>query len=81
LATITGKAAEFPMLSPKRTCFFSLSGRPSGQAVTTGFFYLFNRFLFSQSPGIFPSDHDLSRSFQTIIFQDRSPIPRQRRWV
>jgi hypothetical protein len=81
LATITGKAAEFPMLSPKRTYFFSLSGRPSGQTVTTGFFYLFNRFPFFRSPGIFPSDHGLSRSFQAIIFQDRSPTPRQRRWV
>jgi hypothetical protein len=81
LATITGKAAEFPMLSPKRTYFFSLSGRPSGQAATTEFFKLFNRFLFSQSPGIFPSDHDLSRSFRTIIFKDLSLIRRQRRWV
>jgi hypothetical protein len=43
LDTITGKAAEFSMLSPQRIQFFSLNGRPPRQALRAGFLTLFKR--------------------------------------
>jgi hypothetical protein len=65
LDTITGKAAEFSMLSPKRIQFFSLIGRPPRQALRAGLFALFKlssffpifRYFSSQPIPVVSSNH------------------------
>jgi hypothetical protein len=53
LETITGKAAEFPMLFPKGIQFFPLNGRPPRGLSAPGFRPLQTISFFSNLPGCF----------------------------